>query len=67
MRHNQFTPRELALDAVMNYIRLLHQDPERHMGSLKDAPPSFLRELKAQFAKLHNETLRKSGLDGLPV
>jgi hypothetical protein len=67
MRHNQFTPQELALDAVMDHIRLLHQDPERHIPSLKDAPPSFLRELKAQFAKLYNETLSKSGLDGLPI
>lgn len=64
MKANNMTPRQFAYDLAIGWLRAAYQG---HTGDLADLTPAQKRDVKEAIAKLHNNLLDKSGLDGLPL
>lgn len=63
-RINGYTPKQLAHDIVVGWIREVH---DQHTADLQSLTDSQRREVQKHLARLHDTLLSDSGLDGLPL
>jgi hypothetical protein len=64
MKANDMTPRQFAHDLAIGWLKAAHQG---YTSDLDDLTPAQKRDVKQAIAKLHDQLLDKSGLDGLPL
>jgi len=65
-RPDGYTPKTYAQSTVITELRGLIHLYERYPDKI-DGPPAFYRAVMKQLAKMHNDLLDKSGLNGLHV
>lgn len=58
------TPRERAFQLAINALRVFYDE---HARNEVEGSPSYQKAVANQLAKLHNDLLSKSGLDGLEL
>lgn len=61
--HDNFTAREYAYAKTIDCIKAMHAEAYRD----DDLTPAQVRELRQQFALLHNKLLETSKLDGVSL
>lgn len=63
---NGYTPKELAADIAMTWIKHV---VEGKTGDIEqaDGSPEFKRQVKGHLIKMHDQMLEKSNLDGLAL
>jgi hypothetical protein len=64
MKANDMTPRQFAHDLAIGWLRAAYQG---HTSDLDDLTPAQKRDVKEAIARLHDQLLVKSGLDGMPL
>lgn len=63
-RIDGYTPKQLAYDIAMGWLRQVHN---QHTADLQSLTPSQLREVQHHLAKLHDRLLDEASLDGSPL
>ena len=58
------TPRQIAYSIAMDWLRNAYNG---NTGDLADLTPAVKRDALQQMAKLHNQLLERSRMDGLPL
>lgn len=64
MRINGYTPKQLAHEIALGWLREVYADRTGDLSGLTEAQQ---REVKAHIARLHDRLLSESGLDGSPL
>lgn len=62
---NGFTPKELANDIVLSWIK--SSALEKVDNYLDEETPAFRKKVIEHLKKIHDEMLEQSGLDGIPM
>ena len=62
---NGFTPKELATDIVLSWIKV--SALEKVYNHLDEESPAFKAKVIEHLKKMHDRMLKQSGLDGLPI
>ena len=62
---NEFTPTQMANSIAIEWLRRAHADQTSDIKDLE--PPNYQHKVRRQVAKLHNQLLVQSNLDGLAL
>ena len=63
-RINGYTPKQLAYDLAVGWIREVHN---QHTADLQSLTEAQRREVQRHLAKLHDQLLIAASLDGSPL